>query len=125
MLKTLFGVATFPAVLAHELTHYVVGAPVAARQTVGVRVRDGRAAVRVDWRPDAPQWAIAAAALAPAIAGCVALVAALTAWTLAGSPTPASVSEWATLALVAGWWAVYATPSAGDIETARGGGRDA
>jgi len=114
--KTVFGLATFPARLAHELTHVIAGLPWAERWQV--RINEHGADARIQWREGTPGWAVALHALAPLIIGCV--VAGLALGQLAtGRPLPQTIEAalWWTLGTLT--WLLYTLPSDGDRTLAK------
>lgn len=108
----------WPAVLAHEGLHWLVGHRIADGDSLHVLAARPRYEVQA-WHPDAAWW-IVAAAYAPLVVGLL-LAGAGLAWALLTGFWPTGMTEWAIVAMGAGWWAVFATPSAGDMEAAQEG----
>lgn len=114
-LRPLWALLALPATLAHELAHALASLPWARQLALVVEPGTGRAAVRVDWRDSAGQWARSLAALAPFVAGVFGAVVAIVLWLRGGRPI-----EPLKYALLAGWWVVFMTPSSSDRDVARG-----
>lgn len=95
-----------PAIAAHEATHYVFAKPVA--EDVRFEVWPVPA-VAVVWRADVPRWRCRFAKLAPTIVG-LTIAPLVGSWTVFETPI-----HWTVTLLLAGYWAVYTIPSAGDL----------
>lgn len=119
MLRRLTLLVALPATLAHELLHATAALPWAERVQVDIRPRDGAAHARVRWADGVSQVVVAFSALAPAIAGVLALWAAL--WSgVFGALPPGSTSDFALLAVVSGYAALTFGVSRQDLREARG-----
>ena len=119
MIRRLTLLVALPATLAHELLHAAAALPWAERVQVDIQPRAGAAEARVRWAGDVSQAVVAFSALAPALAGLLALWAALWSGVLGVLP-PGSTSEFALLAVVAGYATLTFGVSRRDIAEARG-----
>jgi len=122
MSSALFRYLTLPATVAHELTHAVTGLPWATRIAIEWR-RSGTAVAHIDWRDNAPWWAIGMTALAPFAAGSLAATLALIQWINGGMPTPSTPLGWSQWTIVAMWWVVFVAPSGDDLRASGVRGR--
>jgi len=124
VLVAMWGLASLPAALAHELTHALASVPWARQIGVIVEPRSGRAVTRIDWRDGSGQLARTFAALAPMLVGLLgaAIFAAVVAAN--GLQLPSTASGLAKVSVLAMWWAIYTMPSAGDLSAALGGEPD-
>lgn len=119
MLRRLTLLVALPATLAHELLHAAAALPWAQQVRVDIHPRSGVASARVKWAGDVSQWVVAFSALAPAVAGLLALWAAL--WSgVFGVLPPGSTTEFGLLAVVGGYAALTFGVSRRDIAEARG-----
>jgi hypothetical protein len=119
MLRRLTLLVALPATLAHELLHAAAALPWAKRVQVDIRPRAGAAHARVRWADEVSQPVVAFSALAPAIAGVLALWAAV--WSgVFGALPPGSTADFALLAVVGGYAALTFGVSRQDIAEARG-----
>jgi hypothetical protein len=118
MLRTLtaacWAVASMPATLAHEVTHWLVSLPWSEQSAV---IHDGSGFVHgVEWSDETPAWAVVLTSIAPTIlgsvVGCVGLYRLLTA-------PPPTTRAWLVSASIAGWWVIYVCPSADDLDFSR------
>lgn len=96
----------YPAVLLHELTHYVAGRSVA--KEIRLHLDLEAPAVSANWRDDVPQWRLKLAKVAPTIVG-IAIAPALLYWLLSGNQNALAVI------LAIALWGVYTKPSADDL----------
>lgn len=103
--------ASWPATLAHELTHMFAALPWAKESAV--IVDDRGPAHYVTWRDETPRWAIWIASLAPTLLGSLVGVVGLA--RLAMTP-PSTLNEWALAAAIAGYWIIYVAPSGDDLD---------
>jgi hypothetical protein len=83
-----------------------------ANETAVAWHRDGVACF-TDWEDNAPQWAIALASLGPTLIGAIVGIGGL--WQLFTAP-PNAGSDLAITGAIAGWWVIYAMPSADDLD---------
>lgn len=120
--RTFALVITYPATLAHELTHAIAAKPWAERLEIDLNPFDGDYGVTVHWREDAPGKQVVMASIMPFVAGMVALAGALVMWVLDGFTLPTSGVGLAKLSIVAMWWVLYVVPSPADVNTAINGG---
>lgn len=109
-----------PATLAHEVAHVAVGSPWAERVAIEWHPRDGLATAHIEWQDGAPDWAQAAAGIAPFVAGLVAAVMAVGVWLRSDIPAPSTAIGWSAWTIIAMWWVVFMTPSGQDLRTATG-----
>ena len=119
LLKRLLLVCALPANYTHETLHAVAAAPWAASLGVVVEPRPGRCRAQIQWAGEVGRLVRLWTALAPAVGGLVALSVAI-ATGLIGLAPPATVTELATLAVLAGYAALSFTPSVADLKQARG-----
>lgn len=94
----------YPALLLHELTHYVFSLPWADELSIEIRLGP-ESAVYASWRNDAPLWGIALAHLAPTVVGVLSVPIMFT-----GVP---EFGPFAMLLLIANW-VVFIWPSKDD-----------
>lgn len=111
----------FPIALVHELAHYFSALPWADDSVMLLDPAGGRATTYVDFRPDAPRWAVAVSCVFPTLLGAALGVAALLWWGLAGLALPADLLGWMRLSIAAMAWGVFSWPSGDDLEAARNG----
>lgn len=111
-------VSWFPVTVAHELTHAAVGKVCGGDVDITFDLLYWDVGVTVDWGGDVDRWKVVATALAPFIAGMVAMVVAIVLWTLNGHQLPDSSMNMAIMGLLAMWWARYAFPSPEDVGVA-------
>lgn len=116
MIRTLpqvvWRVASFPAMLLHELTHYLLALPW-SDESVVVIGEGGQAVHAVDYRDDVPGWAPILASLGPTMLG--ALVGLIGLWRLVQTP-PGSINEWLLAGAIASYWVIYVAPSGADLD---------
>lgn len=95
-----------PAIVLHELTHYVAARGVAD----GIRLHATPApAVSVNWREDVPEWRLRLAKVAPTIVGL--LLAPLVVLWLVRAAEHGLIA----MIVVTALWAVYTKPSGDDL----------
>lgn len=106
---TLARAISWPATLAHELTHMLVALPWAVESAIIVDERGPAHYVR--WDDDTPAWAVWLASLAPTLLGsAVGLIGLLR---LLTAP-PATLNTWLLAGAIAGYWTIYVAPSHDD-----------
>jgi len=115
MLRTIvaacWSVASMPATLAHEATHWLVSLPWASQSAV---IHDDCGFVHgVEWGEQAPTWAIVFTSLAPTLLG--SLVGLIGLLRLLTAP-PGSTRVWFVTGAIAGWWVIYVMPSSDDLD---------
>lgn len=109
-----------PARLIHELLHAITALPWAERVQVDILPQRGGAQSRVQWRESPPPGVVALSALAPLIAGLLALSWALWLFATGALVAPSTVTGWALVAIMAAYMAMIAKPSPQDVRQARG-----
>lgn len=105
-------VASFPAMLLHELTHYLLALPW-SEESVVVIGEGGQAVHAVDYRDDVPEWVPLLASLGPTVLGSVAGLYGL--YRLFASP-PGTVNQWLVAGALAAYWVIYVAPSGDDLD---------
>lgn len=105
-------VASFPATLLHELTHYLLALPW-SDESVVVIGEGGDALHAVDYRDDVPAWAPIVASLGPTMLG--SLVGVIGLYRLLNSP-PGGLNEWLLVGGLTAWWVIYVAPSGDDLD---------
>lgn len=103
-----------PAVLLHDLTHYVAARPVS--DEIAFYLDLWQPGVMVDWSRDVPEWRLRIAKVAPTLVG-LTIGPALALWLLRGPTTNA----YATILIVA-LWGIYTCPSGNDLKPLNTGG---
>jgi len=122
ILRRLTLLVALPANVAHEMLHALAAAPWAEDVRLVIQPQTGACKALIDWGEPAAHKRplIAFSALAPLIAGVLALSAAL--WNgYLGVLPPGSTSDFALLAVVGGYAALTFGVSRQDIAEARGG----
>lgn len=112
-----WSIASLPATLAHEVTHWLVSLSMPWSEQSAV-IHDGSGFVHgVEWGEETPLWAIVLTSIAPtllgSVVGCVGL------YRLFLAP-PGTTRAWFVSAAIAGWWVIYACPSADDLDFSGG-----
>jgi hypothetical protein len=103
-------VISWPAALAHELTHLIIALPW-SRQSAIVFDGKGGASAQIQWADDAPVWAIWISYRAPLLLGSAVGLAGLMQLALTGLTTSPLVA-----AAIAAYWIIYVTPSKADLQ---------
>lgn len=113
--------AIWPASIAHELTHLLVGYRWADRVS-GYDVHPCRPNyIELDIKESAPGWAVAIIAAAPVLVGTAFAASALVLLFAGGGDFPEASDTPGRWLLIAAWWFVYTAPSGDDIAALRGG----
>ncbi len=111
-----------PGRLVEEAIHAVVSLACGARVAIEIDGVEGSAVTRAQFRDGTPQWAVAAAHLAPEALAALAGVAVIAWWVVAGGRWwPATTFDWVLL-----WWLgvqylAIAIPTESDRAGVRGG----
>jgi hypothetical protein len=113
-----------PAKLTHEGLHALAALPWAERVDVVILPRHGGADCRVAWAGDPHQAVVALAALAPLLAGIIAVGTAVALLLTSSVSAPTTVTELAAVAIGASFIAGVAQPSAADLRQVRGADTD-
>jgi hypothetical protein len=115
----------FPIALVHELGHYLAALPWADDSIMLIDPAGGRATTFIEFRNDAPRWAVAIACVFPTVVGVIVATITLVWWGLEGLAMPVDLVGWMRLSIGALSWGVFTWPSADDLEGARHGPADA
>lgn len=114
-------VTIWPASIAHELTHLVVGY-IWTDRVSGYDVHPMRPNwIELDIKDSAPGWAVAITAVAPSLVGVAFAASVLILLAAGGGDFPEAVASPGRWLLLAAWWFVYTSPSRDDIAALRGG----
>jgi hypothetical protein len=116
MWDRLAGALMWPGLAAHELAHWFAGRWAAREDRLHIAAARPRYEV-VEWVEGAALWVVLVA-YAPVLVG---LFVGLSVLLIAGLPAPETVTDWCLIGILAGWYAVFVLPSAGDIDTAQEG----
>ncbi len=116
-LTTLLSLVFLPGRLIEEGVHALVSLACGARVAVEIDPVEGSAVTRAEFREHTPQWAIAAAHLAPEAVAAVAGVVVIGWWVVAGPVwLPATMLDWVLLSLLGAQYLAIAIPSRADSE---------
>jgi hypothetical protein len=108
--RLLIRLVSWPAALAHELSHLIFALPW-AKQAAIVFDENGQASARVEWVDDAPDWAIWVSYRAPLLLGSAVGLAGLIQLATTGLTTSPLVA-----AGIAAYWIIYVSPSRADLQ---------
>jgi len=119
--RVMIGVA-LPASLLHELLHALVALPKARRVDLSIQPHQGTATAHVYWPAETSHLWVALSALAPMLAGALALTWALV--QLATGHLGSGLTDSALLAIAGAYLGLAARPSWQDIRVATGTNTD-
>ena len=113
----LLSILWLPARVIEEGIHAVAALPWASNVFVRLSPDTGDAETIVEYRDDAPDWAIRAAHVAPEIVATVAGIAVITWWIVNGTGWwPQTMLDFSLLAIFGAQWLAIALPSAQDMD---------
>lgn len=111
-----------PGRIVEEGIHALAALPYAEVVSVRLEPRSGEAKTVVQFRENAPEWAISAAYVAPEVLATISGLAVIAFW-LAGGDVwgPSSTLDWVLLSILGAQYLAIALPSAADVDqTAEG-----